>query len=169
MAYYNTLIAEAGYLSNVRLKLSQANGVTQADLYTAQAHAKAEIDAALSGAYDISMWADETPGIIERIADMLSSAEVLNYKYQRGDTADGEDTNLPSVIERDGRALMAMIAKGAISVVRTDGLVQARLAAPALPRTSIPEAEFFPASSRTTSFGLGTAQSLEELYRTRGA
>jgi hypothetical protein len=163
VAYYNTLVAEAGYLSNVRLKSSQANGVTQADLYTAQAHAKAEIDATLSAIYDISTWVDETPGIIDRIADMLSSAEVLNYKYQRGDTADGEDTNLPSVIERDARALLAMVAKGSIS------LVQARLAAPALPSTNVPEAEFFPASSRTTSFGAGTAQNLEELYRTRGA
>jgi hypothetical protein len=167
MANYNTLVAQAGYLSNVRLKSSPENGITQADLSAAEAHARAEIDAALAPFYDTSAWEDETPGIIERIADMLSSAEVLNYKYQRGDTAQGDDTHLPVVIERDARALLAMSAKGTISVVRTDGVIQARLDAPRLPSTRTSEVEFFPSEAPVA--GPRNSQSLEELYRTRGA
>ena len=169
MGYYNTLVAEAGYLSNVRLKTSTANGITQADLNAAQAHAKAEIDAALAPLYNVSGWETETPGIVERIADMLSSAEVLDYKYQRGDTAEGDDTNLPSVLARDARALLGMVTRGAISVVKTDGSIQPRLDAAALPESRVPEVEFFPASSGGASFGMRNTQNLEELYRARGA
>jgi hypothetical protein len=169
MGYYNTLVSQAGYLSNVRLKVSQANGVTQADLDNAQAHAKAAIDAALAVLYDASAWEAATPPIIERVADMLSSAEVLDYKYQRGDTAEGDDTNLPAVLARDGQALLAMIRRGAVSIVQADGTVQPRLDGGALPEVRVPEAEFFPDSSRTTSFGRGTSQNLEEIYRRRGA
>jgi len=169
MGYYNTLVPEAGYLSNVRLKSSSANGITQGDLDAAEAHAKAVIDAALSAVYDMSAWAAETPPIIARIADMLSSAEVLDYKYQRGDTAEGDDTNLPSVLARDGRGLLDMIRRGVISVVGTDGEIQPRLAAAAVPVSRVAEAEFFPDASSGAPFGIRTAQNLEELYKTRGA
>jgi hypothetical protein len=168
MGNYNTLVPQAGYLSNVRLKVSPANGVTQGDLDAGQAHAKATVDAQLSGVYDTLGWDSSTPPIIERIADMLSSAEVLEYKYQRGDTAEGDDTNLPSVLRDDAAALLAQIRRGAVSVVAAGGSVVARLAGDALPSAATPEAQFFPASSRTTSFGQPTRQSLEEVYRTRG-
>ena len=168
MGNYNTLIPQAGYLSNVRLKASSANGLTQADLDAAEAHAASAIDAALSGMYDVSTWGGVTPAIIERIADMLASAEVLDYKYQRGDTAEGDDTNLPSVLRDDARALLEMIRNGRLAVVAASGEALPRYGGDALPRTRVPEAEFFPASSRETSFGRPTAESLEEIYRTRG-
>ena len=169
MGYYNTLAAEAGYLSNVRLKASSANGITQGDLDSAQTHAKATIDAHLAALYDTSAWVSSTPGIIGRVADMLSSAEVLEYKYQRGDTAEGDDTNLPSVLWRDALALLEMIKRGAVSIVASDGQVQARLVTGVLPEGNVPEAEFFPATAGRTSFGRATAQNLESLYRSRGA
>lgn len=172
MGYYSILIPQVGYLSNVRLKSSPANGVTQADLDAAQGHAKAEIDAALAAVYDVGTWEDVTPPIIGRIADMLSSSEVLDYKYQRGDTAGGSPDasgNLPEVLSRDARALLEMIRRGAISLVGADGTVQARLDADAsaLPEARIPEARFFPDSAASSSFGRRTSQSLEEVYRTR--
>jgi len=168
MGNYNTLVPQAGYLSNVRLKASQANGITQADLDAAEGHARATIDAVLATVYDTSAWEAEVPGIVERIADMLSSAEVLDYKYQRGDTAEGDDTNLPAVLKRDGEALLEMVRRGAVSVVTTGGEVQRRLDGGALPEARVPEAEFFPASSDTRSFGTATRHTLEELYRTGG-
>lgn len=167
MANYNTLVAQCGYLSNVRLRSSPANGITQADLSAAEAHARAEIDAALAGMYDVSFWEAETPGIVARIADMLSSAEVLNYKYQRGDTASGDDTHLPVVLERDARMLLGAVAKGNISVVRTDGVIQMRLDAPRLPSARNAGTQFFPDEAPVA--GQRNSQSLEELYRTRGA
>lgn len=168
MGSYNTLVPQGGYLSNVRLKASSDNGLTQADLDAAEAHAKAVIDAELAAVYDITGWDLATPPMIERVADMLSSAEVLEYKYQRGDTAEGDDSNLPRVLKRDGAAYLDMIRRGAIALVGFGGGVLPRLAGGALPVSRTPEAEFFPASSGSTSFGGRTTQTLEEAYRTRG-
>lgn len=169
MGGYNTLVCEAGYLSNVRLKASAANGITQADLDAAEAHARAETDAELSMIYDTSAWEAETPAIVERIADMLSSTEVLEYKYQRGDTAGGDDTNLPAVLAREGRGLLRMIKRGLLAVVDTGGAVQTRLTGDALPAAEVAEAEFFPAVRSATSFGKRTRHNLEDTYVGRGA
>lgn len=168
MGNYNTLVAEGGYLSNVRLKVSQANGVTQGDLDRAEAHAQAAIDARLSAVYDVSGWEAVTPAIIERIADMLSSAEVLDYKYQRGDTAEGDDTNLPAVLKADADALLGMLVRGALEVVSAGGGIQERRSGGAMPEARYPEAEFFPASRGEQSFGRSNSQNLEDLYKTRG-
>lgn len=169
MSDYNTLVPQAGYLSNVRLKLSSSNGIVQADLDAAQAHARATVDAALAAVYDTAGWTMVTPPMVERIADMLSSAEVLEYKYQRGDTAEGDDTNLPAVLRSDATALLAMIRRGAMALTSLDGVVLARRAGDALPAASVPEARFFPASRDAASLGARTSQSLEEVYRERGA
>jgi len=169
MASYNTLVPQASYLSNVRLKASSDNGVTQADLDAAEAHAKAVIDSRLAGIYDISTWGDVTPPIVERIAEMLSAAEVLEYKYERGDTAEGDDTNLPRTLHADALATLEQVRRGETLVIASSGAVVARLCGDALPVSSVPEAEFFPASAASGSFGLRTSQSLEEAYRTRGA
>lgn len=164
MGYYNTLSAETGYLSNVRLKLSQASGITANDLAAAQAHARATIDAALGGIFDASAWENATPPVIERIADMLSSAEVLLYKYERGDTAGGGDSALPAVLARDAGALLEMIRRGAIDVVTAGGEVQPRFAA-ALPAARVAGTTFFPDASGS----LGGSRGLDALYRERGA
>jgi hypothetical protein len=169
MGSYNTLVPQGGYLSNVRLKASSDNGVTQADMDAAEAHAKAVIDSRLAGVYDLSTWDEVTPPVIERVASMLSSAEVLEYKYERGDTAEGDDTNLPSVIKADALATLEQIRRGATFVVASSGAVVSRLCGDALPVANVPEAEFFPASAGNVSFGAPTSQSLEEVYRTRGA
>jgi len=168
MAYYNTLAAQGGYLSNVRLKTDPANGVTQDDLDAARAHAKATIDSQLAPVYDVSAWEQETPPIVERIADMLSSAEVLEYKYQRGETADNEDTNLPSVLERNARSLLEMVRRGLLTVVTAGGEVQEPISGGALPESRIPEANFFPASRAERSFGRPTRENLESVYVERG-
>ena len=145
---YNTLTANAGWLKNVDLKTTPANGVTQADLTAAENAAASRIDAELAAVYDTSGWADDTPPIIEHIAELLSSAEVLDYKYQRGDTVDGEDTNLPARLRREAETLLARLrGEGPpLDVVGSDGSVQRRLpgVGRSLPTGSVPPTRFFP-------------------------
>ena len=143
---YNTLTANTGWLKNVDLKASAANGVTQADLTAAENAAAARIDGELAGVYDTSGWTASTPPIIAHVAELLSSAEVLDYKYQRGDTVDGEDTNLPARLRaRVERLLNRLRGQGApLEIVRADGSVQYRRAqvGRALPTSTTPETKF---------------------------
>jgi hypothetical protein len=152
---YNTLAANVGWLKNVDLKTSAANGVTQADLTAAEEAAAARIDAELAGCYDTSAWPDDTPPIIQHVAELLSSAEVLDIKYQRGDTVDGEDTNLPARLTARGEALITRLrGEGpALEVVSEDGTVQRRRpgAGRALPTGTVPETRFFPDQSDGTT------------------
>jgi len=145
---YNTLTANVGWLKNVDLKSSAAHGVTQADLTAAEDAAAARIDAELAGVYDTGDWAGDTPPIIEHIADLVSAAEVLDYKYQRGDTVDGEDTNLPARLRARAERLLARLrGEGpALEVVLADGTVQARFpgVGRALPTGTVPDTRFFP-------------------------
>lgn len=121
MRRHNRLAVQVGYLRNVRLKASVASGVTRADLEAAQVHAWSTIKASLGGFYVTAAWGHETPPVVERIADMLSSAEVLRLKYARGDVGDGDDLHLPSVLTRDAQALLGMIRRGDLAVVAKSG------------------------------------------------
>lgn len=143
---YNTLTANAGWLKNVDLKTSAANGVTQADLTAAEAAAAARIDAELAAVYETAGWAAAPPPIIAHVAELLSAAEVLDYKYQRGDTVDGEDTNLPARLRMRAEALLARLkGRGApLEVVLANGTVQQRRpgSARALPTGTSPDSLF---------------------------
>jgi hypothetical protein len=143
---YNTLAAHAGWLKNVDLKETAANGVTQADLTAAEAAAAARIDAELAGVYDTSGWADDVPPLIAHIASLLSAADVLDCKYERGDTVDGDDTNLPARLRaRAERLIDRLRGRGApLDIVRSDGSLQRRAAnsGRALPISSVDAARF---------------------------
>jgi len=165
---YNTLTANVGWLKNVDLKTSAANGVTQADLTAAENAAAARIDAELAAVYDTADWADDTPPIIEHAADLISSAEVLDYKYERGDTVDGEDTNLPARLRaRAERLLTRLRGQGpALDVVLSDGTVQHRLpgVGRSLPTGTVPDTRFFPDNDDGS-----TRHNLESTFNKRNA
>lgn len=148
MGCYNTLVPQVGHLLNVTLKCSSANGVTQTDLDLAERRAAALIDAALDGIYDTSAWQEETPAVIERVADMFSSGLVLREKYARGDVYEGDDVGLPEVLDRNARALLGMIRRGALGVVDTGGRMQKRLRRPASVHMSAPLPEVPPPAQR---------------------
>lgn len=118
MGNYNSLVPHAGYLSNVRLTPSHTTGITQDDLDKAEAHAKATIDAELSPVYDVSDWADMTPTMIERLADMLSSEQILETQRQRGIPLTGI---YPSVVGADTQALLGMLKRGVLETYLPSG------------------------------------------------
>jgi hypothetical protein len=125
---YHTLSANAGWLKNVTLKTSAANGITQADLTAAEAAAAAQIDAELAPLYDTADWADDPPPLVAHVAELLSAAAVLDQKYERGDTVGGDDTNLPARLRERGERLLSRLAGAgpALEIVRADGAVQRR-------------------------------------------
>ena len=143
---YCTLAANAGWLKNVTLKTTAANGITAADLTAAQAAAAARIDAELAAVYDVAPWAADTPPIIAHVAELLAAADVLDMKYERGDTVDGDDANLPARLrERAERLIGRLKGDGPpLDVVRADGSVQPRraLVGRALPTGSSEESRF---------------------------
>jgi hypothetical protein len=124
MAAYNRLIAGTGYLKHIRIKASRANGLTEADLREAELHAKAVIDERLGPLFQTSFWTHETPGVIERVADQLSSAEALRTRRLRGEAAPGEDVCPPRALERPAEALMSMIERGCVRIITRGGRVQ---------------------------------------------
>lgn len=148
MGCYNILVPQVGYLANVTLKCSSANGVTQADLDLAERRAAALIDEALGGIYDTSAWQEETPAVIERVADMFSSGLVLRQRHARGDARESDDLNLAEILGRNARVLLGMIRRGALGVVDTGGRTQKRLRRPASAHMSAPPPEVPPPAQR---------------------
>lgn len=127
---YNKLVAGTGWLKSVVLKPSPivgaTHGVSLMDLTAAQTMAVVRVNAELSSIYDVKDWLANPPPVIAHIAELLSAAEVLDYKYQRGDTVDGEDTNLPMRLRARAERLLARLrGEGPpLEVVLSAGMVQ---------------------------------------------
>ena len=110
MHRYNRLHPRAGYLGNISLTLSRANGLTHLDLEAAEAGAAGTIDSRLAGLYSTRAWGAVPPGIIERTAGMLSAAHAL--RTRRRGLADVEPRLLPDVLEAEAHLLLEGLARG---------------------------------------------------------
>lgn len=132
---YATLNAGAGHLKNLGPLAETASvGITQDDLDAAEAHARSMIDASLADVYDTSDWLSATPPIIGKIARLLASADVLDYKHARVDPA--TSSAYAASLRTEARLLLRQVRGGRLSVVGADGTVVTRLvAAPNLGRS----------------------------------
>ena len=83
MHRYNRLHPRAGYLGNVSLTLSRANGLTHLDLEAAEAGAARTIDSRLAGLYSTRAWGAVPPGIIERTAGDCSRKGAIGHPAPR--------------------------------------------------------------------------------------
>ena len=128
MHRYNRLHPRAGYLGNVSLSLSSANGLTRRDLEAAEACAAQAIHSQLAGVYSTRAWDAAPPGIIERAAGMLSAARALRTRRRRG-LADDEPRLLPDTLEAEARLLLGRLAGGRIPLYDAAGGRQVRLEA----------------------------------------
>lgn len=122
---YVALTPGAGYLKNVGPL--GTDGLTQDDLDTAAAAASARIDAALSGHFDIAAWPEATPPIVARIAELLASADVLDFKHARHDPATKDP--FAESLRAEAEFLLRQLRTGRLRVVGPDGAVQQRTAA----------------------------------------
>ena len=114
MHRYNRLHQRTGYLARVCLSLSPANGLTRRDLGQAEAGTARLIDSQLEDLYPTGAWPTTPPGIIERIAEMLSSASALRARRLRCGPGDGEPEGLPEVLEAEGRRLLDRLRHGSL-------------------------------------------------------
>ena len=158
--YYNVLEAGRRYLKNIdALATEPQKGITEQDLNAAQESAKTLIDSRLAPFYDLSAWLSETPPVIEDVAELLSSAQVLEYAYER-DSREGEAI-YPKVLREQGLRLLSALKAGHLLVVKVDGSVQKmkKGVGKTAPRLKAPETTFFPDDSSRTR------QNLKTLYR----
>lgn len=142
--YYNSLVPARRYLKNIeKLEGDPTRGITRADLLSAQAAAKAEVDSALAGYYEVSDWASSTPPVIEDLAELLSSAHVLRYRYEREAPASSMVSNFPELLRRQALAMLEDIRKGRRLVILADGSIQSTKQGLglAVPRVQNPEEE----------------------------
>jgi len=158
--YYNVLEVGRRYLKNIdALATDPQKGITQEDLSAAQESAKTLIDSRLAPFYDLSGWLSETPPVIEDVAELLSSAQVLEYAYER-DSQEGEAI-YPKVLREQGLRLLSALKAGHLLVVKVDGTVQKmkKGVGKTGPRLKAPETTFFPDD------GSRTRQNLKTLYQ----
>jgi hypothetical protein len=158
--YYNVLVAGQRYLKNIdALATDPQKGLTQEDLNAAQESAKALVDSQLAPCYDLSPWLSEVPPVIEDVAELLSSAQVLEYAYER-DSQQG-DAIYPKVLREQGLRMLSALKAGHLLVVKADGTVQQmkKGVGKTAPRLKAPETTFFPDESSKTR------QNLKTLYQ----
>ena len=126
---YYELTPGVGHLKNIGpLATSATEGLTAEDLETAAAYAKAAIDASLGGRYETSTWSGSTPPIISRIAELLGSAEVLDFKHARFDPA--SSNAYADSLRSEARFLLKEIRSGRLMVIAPGGTVQDPLTEP---------------------------------------
>jgi len=154
---YKTLQANVGYLKNVDLETEASDGITQADLTLAETSAQALIDATLAPVYDLSDWASSTPPVIADVAELLSSASVLDFKYARDASAEGSDGYAAQLRAR-GLDVLREVRQGRVAVVGTDGVrrMMRSAAGATVPQANVPQTEFFPDSTLAKTFDEGT-------------
>ena len=122
---YCTLEAAKRYLKSIdALADDPAKGVTQDDLTQAQTDAQALVDSALAPYFDVSGWAEGTPVIIEAAAELLASAQVLRYRYQRDSLGGSDAGRFADVLRAEGEALLGELGAGRLHVVLADGSIQ---------------------------------------------
>ncbi len=123
--YYNALVPARRYLKNIeRLESDPTKGITRGDLSQAQASARAEVEAALGAYYDTSAWATSTPPIIADVAELLSSAHVLRYRYQREAPGKAMESNFAELLRSEGLAMLGDLKAGRRRIILGDGSVQ---------------------------------------------
>ena len=122
---YCTLEVARRYLKSIdSLAVDPTKGITQEDLTQAQADAQARIDSLLAPYYDVSGWATQTPPIVETVAELLASAQVLRYRYQRDSLGGSDAGQFAEVLRGEAEGLLGLLRVGRLSVVLADGSVQ---------------------------------------------
>jgi len=122
---YNTLEVAKRYLKSIdALATNPTKGITQSDLTQAEEDAQALVDSELASYYDVSGWSADTPPIIETVAELLSSAEVLRYRYQRDSLGGADAGEFAEVLRKQAEQLLSELKAGRLSVVLSDGTVQ---------------------------------------------
>jgi hypothetical protein len=103
---YAPLSVGVGHLKNLDALADDAQeGITQDDLDLAEAFANAEVDAAFAGTYDVSGWEAATPPMIVKVALLLGSAQVLQFKFGRSAVA----ASAAEKLTKDAHALIGDI------------------------------------------------------------
>ena len=122
---YNTLQVARRYLKSIDvLATDPTKGITQEDLTQAQDDAQARIDGVLAPYYEVSGWSADTPPIVETVAELLSSAQVLRYRYQRDSLGGADAGRFAEVLFDQAGKLLADLKSARLSVVLSDGTVQ---------------------------------------------
>jgi len=122
---YCTLEAAKRYLKNIdALAADPTKGITQEDLTQAQADAQARIDSDLAPYYDVSGWSAETPPIVETAAELLASAQVLRYRYQRDSLGGSDAGEFAEVLRAEAERLLGLLKAGRLGVVLASGTLQ---------------------------------------------
>lgn len=122
---YCTLEVARRYLKSIdALATDPAKGITQEDLIQAETDAQARIDSLLAPYYDVSGWAAQTPPIIETVAELLASAQVLRYRFQREGLGASDAGRFAEVLRGEAERLLGLLRTGRLSVVLADGSVQ---------------------------------------------
>ena len=122
---YCTLEVARRYLKSIDvLATDPTKGITQGDLTQAEDDAQAATDSALASHYDVSGWSAAPPPVIETVAELLASAQVLRYRYQRDSLGGGEAGRFADVLRDEAQALLQELRAGRLHVVLADGTVQ---------------------------------------------
>jgi len=122
---YATLEVARRYLKNIdALATDPTKGITQEDLTQAALDAQARIESDLAGCYDTAGWAEDTPPIIETVAELLASAQVLRYRYQRDSLGGADVAEFAAALGSEAERLLADLRTGRLYVLSTAGAVQ---------------------------------------------
>ncbi len=122
---YCTLEVAKRYLKSIdALAADPTKGITQEDLTQAETDAHSLIDSDLAPYYEVSGWSSAAPPIIETVAELLASAQVLRYRYQRDSLGGADAGQFAEVLRTEARRMLALLKAGRLSVVLSDGTVQ---------------------------------------------
>jgi len=122
---YCTLEVAKRYLKSIdALATDPTKGITQEDLTQAETDAQARIDSDLAPYYEVSGWSSAAPPIIETVAELLASAQVLRYRYQRDSLGGADAGQFAEVLRGEAARMLALLKAGRLSVVLSDGTVQ---------------------------------------------
>jgi len=122
---YCTLEVARRYLKNIdALVTDPTRGITQEDLTQAEADAQARIASNLASCYDTAGWAEDIPPIIATVAELLASAQVLRYRYQRDSLGGADVAEFAALLRTEAERLLADLRTGRLHVLRTGGSVQ---------------------------------------------
>lgn len=122
---YCTLEVAKRYLKSIdTLATDPTKGITQEDLTQAETDAHSLIDSDLAPYYEVSGWSSAAPPIVETVAELLASAQVLRYRYQRDSLGGSDAGKFAEVLRSEARRMLALLKAGRLSVVLSDGTVQ---------------------------------------------
>lgn len=114
---YCTLYLDVGYLKGIRRRDLQLRpfGSPTRQLRQAERHAREYIDEKLAPHFDLCTWMHETPPMIELIAYMLASADILMGLC---------DDGLRDVLISDATALIRHLRTGGLTLYQRSGRIQ---------------------------------------------